>query len=494
MGTGSIALSVAAAYLALCLAVGLWPSKQSSSSVAGFVAGDRGLGLVLMYFITGATIFSAFTFLGMPGLAFKQGAASFYILSYGILGFVPFYFLGPRAARVGRVHGFVTQGEMMAHRFGSRALAGAAAVVSLIGFVPYIALQIRGSGLIVEIVSQGRIPAWGGSAFVYTIVLAYVMKSGLMGVGWTNVLQGLLMLAMAWALGLYIPSAIYGGIGPMFERLSTERPEFLVAPGFDKLGQPWTWAEYSSAILVSTIGFSCWPHLFMKAFTAKDDRTIRRAVVLYPTFLLFQVPILLLGFASVLHPDPPADLNLVVPHLLFELGVSEVVIGLFCAGALAAAMGGDAIAHAAASIAIRDGVVRALGVELEPERERRWIRVALVPILLGAYWIAVQWHSSLVWLLLFSYGPITQFAPGVVASLCSARATGPGVLCGLITGIAVTLSLEVATKLGHDLRPWPVHAGVFGLSANVAVMVLVSRLGRPADRRRDEEFLRVARG
>jgi SSS family solute:Na+ symporter len=77
----TIALTVAAAYLALCLGVGLWPSKQASDSAAGFVAGDRALGLVLMYFITGATIFSAFTFMGMPGQAYRQGAGSFYVFS-----------------------------------------------------------------------------------------------------------------------------------------------------------------------------------------------------------------------------------------------------------------------------------------------------------------------------------------------------------------------------------------------------------------------------
>ncbi len=494
MVDGTLALVVAGTYLAICLAVGLWPSRRASSSVAGYVAGDRGLGLWLMYFITGATIFSAFTFLGMPGLAYKQGAASFYILSYGVLGFVPFYFLGPRAARLGRAHGFVTQGEMMAHRFRSRALAGTAALVALIAFVPYVALQVRGAGLIVDIVSQGAIPPWAGAAVVYAIVLAYVMKSGLMGVGWTNVLQGVLMLAMAWALGLYLPAHLYGGVGAMFDRLASERAELLLAPGFGKNGEPWTWSEYSSAILVSTVGFSCWPHLFMKAFTAKDDRTIRRSVVLYPTFLVFQVPILLLGFAGVLHPHAPADLNQVILHLLFEAAVPELVIGLFCAGGLAAAMGGDAIAHAAASIVVRDGAVRALEVELSPQRERRWIRIALVPIFAAAYLVAILWEESLVWLLLFSYGPVTQLAPAVVATLYSRRATGTGVLSGLIVGIGVTLVFDLAAQLGHDLRPWLVHSGLYGLAANLATAVIVSAATRRPDREQDEEFLRTARG
>lgn len=493
MEPSTTVLVVAGAYLLLNLAVGLWPSKQASDSVAGYVAGDRSLGLWLMYFITGATIFSAFTFMGMPGQAFKQGAGAFYILSYGILGIVPFYFLGPRASRVGRAHGFVTQAEMIAHRFDSPAIALVMAAISLIAFVPYVALQIDGAGLIVAAVSNGRISAELGSAIVYAVVLIYVWKSGLMGVGWTNVLQGLLMLSMAWALGLYLPAKLYGGIGPMFERLATERPELLTAPGLDKAGKAaWSWSEYSSAIVVSTIGFSCWPHLFMKAFSAKSERTLRRSVVLYPTFLIFQVPILLMGFAGVLFATAPPTANQVVPHLLMETGVPAFVVGLFCAGALSAAMGGDAIGHGAASIAVHDGCVRGLGLKLSPHAERRWIRIALVLVFIASYVIAVLWSDSLVWLLLFSYGPITQFMPALVASLYSRRATARGVLSGLIAGIGVTLLFDITSKLGHDLRPWPIHSGLYGLAANVALLVGVSAFTQRADRRRDENFLAIA--
>jgi len=367
------------------------------------------------------------------------------------------------------------------------------AVISLIAFVPYIAVQIDGAGLIVETISQGRISAAVGSAIVYTIVFAYVWKSGLMGVGWTNVLQGVLMLSMAWVLGFYLPTKMYGGIGPMFERIARERPELLTAPGLDKQGvAPWSWAAYSSAVVVSTIGFSCWPHLFMKVFTAKDERTLRRSVVLYPTFLVFQVPILLMGFAGVLYAVPPNDPNEIIPHLLMQLQVPAVVVGLFCAGALSAAMGGDAIGHGAASIAVHDGAVRALRVELTPHSERRWIRIALIPLFLAAYALAMLWHESLVWLLLFAYGPITQFMPAVVASLYSRRATGTGVLSGLIAGIAVTLALDIATRAHHDVRPWPIHSGLFGLVANVVTLVAVSMWTQPRDRTRDDEFLRVA--
>jgi len=226
----------------------------------------------------------------------------------------------------------------------------------------------------------------------------------------------------------------------------------------------------------------------MKAFTARDDRTLRRSVVLYPTFLLFQVPILLLGFAAILHPTAPASTDQIVPHLLLELRVPAIVVGLFSAGALAAAMGGDAIAHAAASIAVRDGVVRGLGVQLDPLKERAWIRAVLVIVLAAGYVLAIGYNDSVVWLLLFAYGPITQLMPGLLAGLYSRRATAKGILAGLAGGIA----LSAFFAFRKDLRPWPIHEGIYGLALNVLLVIAVSALTRSRDRVRDEDFLRVA--
>lgn len=486
-GRTLVVLGVAAAYLVLCLVVGVAPTRKSTASAAGFVAGDRALGLVLMYFITGATIFSAFAFLGLPGMAARQGAAGYYILAYGVLGFVPFYFLGPRAARLGRAHGFVTQAEMVAARFRMPALAGLFALISLIAFVPYVALQMQGAGVLLSAVTGGLVPERLGGLFVYVVVTIYVTSSGLLGVGWTNVLQGVLMLSLAWGLGLYLPNALYGGVGEMFERLAAERPELLRAPGLAPNGSPWPWGEYSSNVVVSTIGFSFWPHLFMKAFTARDDRTLRRTVVLYPTFMLFLVPILLIGFAGALFEPAAARADLTLPHMLMRMDLPAVVVGLFCAGGLAAAMGGDAISHAAASIAVRDGLVTALGRRMEPERERRLIRIGIVLVMVASYVVAFWPGLSIVQLLLFAYGPITQLAPAVVATLCWRRATAPGLVSGLALGIAC--NLWFAAHMAD--QPWPIHPGLYGLVPNVLALVVVSLLTRPRLTEADE-FLAVA--
>ena len=62
-------LGIVGGYLVLCLIAGIAAKGKSSDTAAGYVAGDRSLGTVVMYFIMGATIFSAFAFLGAPGWA-----------------------------------------------------------------------------------------------------------------------------------------------------------------------------------------------------------------------------------------------------------------------------------------------------------------------------------------------------------------------------------------------------------------------------------------
>ena len=65
MSRTAIILGVSAIYLVICLVVGLIPGRRGGGTADAYVAGDRGLGLVLLYFIMGGTVFSSFAFLGL---------------------------------------------------------------------------------------------------------------------------------------------------------------------------------------------------------------------------------------------------------------------------------------------------------------------------------------------------------------------------------------------------------------------------------------------
>ena len=181
-----IVFAVTLLYLLASLTIGLLSGRKTSAGTEGYVAGDRALGFLVMYFIMGASIFSAFAFLGGPGWAYSRGAAAFYIIAYGLAGLVPWYFFGPKIARLGRRHHYVTQGELLADRYQSKAISVLLALISLVAFLPYLQLQMQGAGYVFSTVTEGRVPEWAGAAIAYGIVLIYVFKSGVTGIGWTN--------------------------------------------------------------------------------------------------------------------------------------------------------------------------------------------------------------------------------------------------------------------------------------------------------------------
>ncbi len=474
------------AYLAVTLGVGIVAGRRASRSVQGFVAGDRDFGLLVMYFITGATVFSAFAFLGGPGWAYSRGAAAFYILTYGVLGMAPWYAMGPRAAALGRRFGFVTQAQLLVGRFPSRTLSALMALLTLAAFVPYVTIQMRGAGIVIEAVTDGAVPLAAGAALAYGIVLVYVLTSGVSAVGWTNTFQGVFMVGIAWALGIYLPNRLYGGVGPMFQQILADRPELLSLPGLDGGGEPWSWGAYSTAILASAIGLTMWPHLFMKAFTARSDATIRRTVILFPTFQLFLIPVFLIGFAGVMFPESPEQSDFILPFLILRSDLPALVVGLFCAGALSASMStGDALLHGAASVAVQDGVQPF--TKLTDRAQRLLMRVLVVAVGAVAYLFALVERVSLVDLLLASYGIIAQFMPSLLSAMYWKRANTTGVIWGLVAGSAVS----VFFFRFPELKPFGMHEGILGLVVHVPVLLIVSLLGKAQDPGHVDRYVNV---
>lgn len=350
---------------------------------------------------------------------------------------------------------------------------------------------MKGAGIVLNTISEGTIPIWLGAAIAYAVVLVYVFFSGVMGVGWTNTFQGIFMLVIAWFLGIYLPQKMYGGIGPMFsEILQSEFADALTAPGRTAIGESWDWWGFTSSVIISAIGFSMWPHFFMKAFAAKSDRTIKLTVVLYPTFQIFLVPILIIGFSAVLSFPGVTPADSILPHVLLNMDLPVVLIGLVCAGTLAASMSsGDAIVHAAASVGVRDGLTKIPAVDKwlkAGDHERLLIRIGVVIISLIAYYFAVFAETDIVSLLLGAYGGIAQLFPLMFAMFYWPRANGKGALAGMIGGILVTLFF----LYNPEFKPFPMHEGIYGLIANLILLISVSLASQPEEESRIKRYIK----
>ena len=107
-------------YLVLALAVGIWAGRRGSGGSDDFITGERSFGPVLMYFVMGAMVFSAYALLGTPQRVMVKGSDAFYALAYGSVALVPLFFFGAKVRRIGARLGLVTQAEFFGERFLSR--------------------------------------------------------------------------------------------------------------------------------------------------------------------------------------------------------------------------------------------------------------------------------------------------------------------------------------------------------------------------------------
>src|SRR5699024_5022690 len=262
----------------------------------------------------------------------------------------------------------------------------------------------------------------------------------LKGIGWTNLLQGILMLVVAWAIGIAAVLQLFGSLDGMFTEIQRTSPEHLLMPGG---GEGWSWAAFSSAIVLSVLGFVMWPHVFNKSYSAGSNRTIKQTVVFYPLYALLVVPILLAGFAAIttVSDSDLARPDAVMSHLIVNLlDLPPIVVGLMLAGAVAAAMStGANLAHTAASIVVRDFISVVKTKKLKESAAVTMTKWCVVLIAILAFILAILNVQTIVQLFLIAYGIVIQFLPMTLAALFWRRANLAGVMTGMIAGLIVTI-------------------------------------------------------
>lgn len=484
------ALIVIIVYLVASLVVGILAGyKRKFFSIEEFAVAGRNMSTFLMFVMMGGAIFSAFAFMGGPGWAFSRGAAPLYIWAYGSMGLAPWYIIGPKLSRLGKKKGLTSLAHFAQSRYNFRALSIIIAIVALFAFTQYLALQIKASAYVFNIMTEGHVSYNFAAILTYGIVILYVATGGLRAAAWSDVVQSILMIVVAIGVGLYLPWKLWGGIGPMFQNIAATKPGFLQ---IGVAGSGMSKAAYSSAILVSVLGFTMWPHLFSKSFVT-DVRRIRLSAALYPLFMLMLFPALLIGYSAIGKVDPKAlaSADQIVPYAITHLlAANGWLFGLIAAGTLAAAMStADAITHDA-SVEFTQGIYRAFRPKASENEIVTVMRIAVVIIGLFALYVALYGAAGLVALLLGAYGSIVQFAPLVYCGLYWKRASKQGAIAGLIAGFSVNTYLQVIVKKA----PLGINAGIWGLLVNLVIFIVVSMIFKPsnkADLETAEEFIKA---
>ena len=112
---------------------------------------------VVTWFLIGGDLYTAYTFIAVPALAFGAGAMAFFAVPYTMSPIRSSSSSSRGIWHVCHKHHYITAGDFVRGRFGNRWLALAVTVTGIVATMPYIALQLV--GLQVVIGALGRLGA-----------------------------------------------------------------------------------------------------------------------------------------------------------------------------------------------------------------------------------------------------------------------------------------------------------------------------------------------
>lgn len=480
----SIPLLVTLGYIVVAMLIGLGArGGRKMDTLEQWGVAGRSMGPVTLYLLIAAGSVSAYTFMGAPGWAYSKGVPVFYVAIYlAYLALVAWYF-GPKVWKFGEQFGHITQASAIADRYQSPALGALSALVMSIASIAYAVLQTIGSAYILLVMSGGSIPLWAGVLLVLSAIAIYLFVSGQRAIGRTNVFQGVLMLVVAWVIGVWAAHLATGewGFAGVFARVADSHPEYLRLPG---AGGDMSFSFWTTSIIVSMLSFM--PPVWTQWMSASSARTIRRSASWLPTYYVVILPLVVVGFIGIFSlPELARADTVVLEYAMANMPVW--LVGLLGAGTLAASMSSsEPFIHSVALSLSRDVLQPSLALsDSRAGKLARWLIFPVMFLVIAP--LAILEPGNLVMILLIGLGFASQVLPAFIGMFFWPRASAIGVISGICAGFVVTV---VFTTIWP--HPLGIHAGFWGLMLNLPVFVVVSRLTRPVDAAVTLRFFRIA--
>ena len=454
-------------YFIVLLSLGIFAHKHTKKTPEDYFLANRSFGPIILLFTLAATNFSAFTFLGFAGNAYKTGFGQ-----YGIMGFgtaimaIMFYVIGRKVWKLGKEKGYITPPELIGDRFNSYSLRLLFMGVMVVFTIPYLAIQAIGAGIIIQ--NMTNISWQVGAIVTMIVIMFYVLSGGMRGSGWTDVIQGIIMI-LAMVLAVVIIAINLGGFEAANTAAYNANPELFTRPGGGEFFLPQIWFSF---MLLWIFADPMFPQIFSRFYTAKDEKSLKMSMILYPVVVsfLFLFPVLIGVWAHGVGLEVTnGQYDAVLPMMVAKYASS--VYAFVMIGALAALM------------STADSQLLSLSTMLS--RDLPFKKFKISEIFVGKILIAVLSIFAIIYVI-SGYNPkagimgtlvsttfsgLAVLCPTTIAALYWKRATKYGCMASIIIGeISVFLfQYKVLPSFGF-------LAAIWGILVAIVVLIVVSYL------------------
>ncbi len=348
-------------------------------------------------------------------------------------------------------------------------------IVILVFYTAYVAAQMHGAGKILN-ATFGLEPFWG-IVIGATVVVFYTLMGGFLAVAWTDVVQGLLMTAVAVILPL-VGLFELGGPSALIGKLAARGPGFLTMSG-GQVGYAFVFGVVVGGLSWG-FGYLGQPHLLTRYMAIRRTSELRAGGSIAMGWVLLSywgAP--MIGIVGLAWFGPGlADPEQVMP-LLAKALVPGWLAGLMIAGATAAMMStADSQLLVVTSTVVEDIYVRLFRPDAPPKRLVLYSRVTTVLVSCVAFWLAVlALHGLTLIDTMVAYawsGLGASFGPALLFSLWWRRTTWAGALAGMLGGMTAAIVWNNVPALNDRLD---IKAAAVLISAALVIAVSLTGWG-----------------
>jgi SSS family transporter len=480
-----IVLISVAAYMAMCIGVGVWAMRRTKSTHDFFMAG-RHLGVIVAGVAVFSSTMSGWGFVGGPGLVYKMGTSSFWmIVCTSIAMTITFFLLGKRLRLLAELRDPVSLPEAVEARYNSRSTGFLTAVAILLGVMGYLATQILAMATVLQSILADV--SWIGDlrlemcvAISTAVLVFYCVTGGIIASVYTDLVQGIIMVIAAVLILLTAVAAVDGGLAGMSATILADDPEAMSPWG--TLGMVGCLSWY----FIFVLGACGQPHVITKLMMTRRVEDARHmlpvSVVGYGVSALLWIGIglamrtlVLQGVhAELTNPDDAAS-------EFFQNYAHPLLSGVVFAGLLAAIMStADSFLNIGAAAVVHDIPRSVRGRSLR--NELFWARIATVWIAVVAALFALSSGDLVALLGAFGWSTFAAaIVPTVAIGFNWKRATP--LACNV--AIVSSLLLNFGLKLFDITLPHGFHGGALSLLVSLTLFFSLSMMSRqnsiPAD-------------
>jgi SSS family solute:Na+ symporter len=443
--------------------------------------GGRRFGTLVTWFLVGGDLYTAYTFIAVPALAFGAGAIAFFAVPYTIVIYPILFLVFPRLWYVCHKHQYITAGDFVRGRFGNRWLALAVTVTGIVATMPYIALQLVGLQVVIGAlgISGTGLEKDLPLIIAFIILAAFTYSSGLRAPASIAIVKDILIYVTAFAAVIVIPIEL-GGFGKIFAAVPAPKL-LLAAPPPNSTG---AYGAYATLALGSALALFLYPHSMTGILSASSGRAVRRNAALLPGYSFMLGLLALVGFFAIAAgvgalPEYAAGFkqfgnNFAVPALFLHSFPSWFVGIAFAAIGIGALVPAAIMSIAAANLYTRNihrEFINKNPTDKQEAQMAKWVSLivkfgALVFILFvpTQYAIFLQLLGG-IW--------IIQTLPSVMLGAYTRWPNDWALLLGWAVGIVAGTSMAIAANLTPT---YVLHIGGWALPGYTALYTVILNL------------------